>query len=47
MVTKYPDNLQGYLWIANNASAKDPDSEIGPGKTKVYKSCFGRPQLTL
>jgi tetratricopeptide (TPR) repeat protein len=34
MVAKYPDNLQGYLWIANNASAKDPDSELGIAKPK-------------
>lgn len=34
MVTKYPDNLQGYLWMANIASAKDPDSELGLAKPK-------------
>ncbi len=34
MVAKYPDNLQGYLWMANTASAKDPDSELGLAKPK-------------
>ncbi|HQN58052.1 MAG TPA: carboxypeptidase-like regulatory domain-containing protein, partial [Bacteroidales bacterium] len=34
MVAKYPDNLQGYLWLANIASAKDPDSELGLAKPK-------------
>ncbi|MFZ0472664.1 MAG: tetratricopeptide repeat protein [Bacteroidales bacterium] len=34
MVAKYPDNLQGYLWIANTASAKDPDSELGLARPK-------------
>jgi len=34
MVAKYPNNLQGYLWIANTASAKDPDSELGLARPK-------------
>jgi len=34
MVAKYPDNLQGYLWIANTASAKDPDSDLGLARPK-------------
>jgi len=34
MTEKYPDNLQGYLWIANTASAKDPDSELGLAKPR-------------
>ena len=34
MITKYPDNLQGYLWMANTASAKDPDAELGLAKPR-------------
>jgi len=34
MIAKYPDDIQGYLWSANNASAKDPDSELGLAKPK-------------
>jgi len=34
MIAKYPDNLQGYLWSANDASAKDPDSELGLARPK-------------
>jgi tetratricopeptide (TPR) repeat protein len=34
MVARYPDNLQGYLWLANTASAKDPDSELGLAKPR-------------
>lgn len=34
MLLKYPDNLQAYLWSANNASAKDPDSKLGLAKQK-------------
>lgn len=34
MTTRYPNNLQGYLWLANNASAKDPDSELGLARPK-------------
>jgi tetratricopeptide (TPR) repeat protein len=34
MTAKYPDNLQGYLWMANTASAKDPDSEQGLAKPR-------------
>ena len=34
MTAKYPDNLQGYLWRANIASAKDPDFELGLAKPK-------------
>jgi tetratricopeptide (TPR) repeat protein len=34
MIAKYPDNLQGYLWLANTASAKDPDSELGLAKPR-------------
>lgn len=26
MIAKYPDNLQWSFWLANIASAKDPDS---------------------
>lgn len=37
MVKKYPSNLQGYLWIANTASAKDPDAEQGLAKPKFKK----------
>ncbi len=37
MVAKYPNSLQGYLWLANNASAKDPDSEKGLAKPKFIK----------
>ena len=38
MVAKYPDNLQGYLWIANTASAKDPEFGTWPCKTQVCHS---------
>ena len=34
MIAKYPDNIQGYLWMANIASAKDPDSELGLAKPR-------------
>jgi len=34
MIEKYPDNLQGYLWMANIASAKDPDAELGLAKPR-------------
>ena len=34
MITKYPDKLSAYLWAANNASAKDPDSKLGLAKEK-------------
>ncbi len=34
MITKYPDQLSAYLWAANNASAKDPDSKLGLAKQK-------------
>ncbi|MCK9640982.1 MAG: tetratricopeptide repeat protein [Prolixibacteraceae bacterium] len=34
MIAKYPDQMQGYLWSARNASAKDPDSKLGIGKQK-------------
>jgi len=34
MLLKYPDYLQAYLWSANNASAKDPDSKLGLAKQK-------------
>jgi len=34
MIAKYPNNLQGYLWMANIASAKDPDSELGLAKPR-------------
>jgi tetratricopeptide (TPR) repeat protein len=37
MIEKYPANLQGYLWVANIASAKDPDSEQGLAKPKFEK----------
>jgi len=29
MITKYPDDIQAYLWSARSASAKDPDSKLG------------------
>lgn len=34
MLLKYPDYLQAYLWAANTASAKDPDSKLGLAKQK-------------
>jgi tetratricopeptide (TPR) repeat protein len=34
MIAKYPDYIPAYLWAANNASAKDPDSKLGLGKQK-------------
>lgn len=34
MSTKYPDNIQAYLWSARSASAKDPDSKLGLTKPK-------------
>src|SRR5690606_11661129 len=34
MTSKYPDNLQAYLWRANIAAAQDPDSELGIAKPK-------------
>ncbi len=34
MTVKYPDNLLGYLWQANTASAQDPDSDLGLAKPK-------------
>lgn len=34
MVAKYPNNLDGYLWLANNASSQDPDSKLGLAKPK-------------
>jgi len=34
MIAKYPDDLQGYLWAANTASASDPDFELGLAKPK-------------
>jgi tetratricopeptide (TPR) repeat protein len=34
LIAKYPDYLLAYLWDANNASAKDPDSRLGIGKQK-------------
>ncbi|MEI6678406.1 MAG: tetratricopeptide repeat protein [Mariniphaga sp.] len=34
MITKFPDYLPAYLWSANNASAKDPDSKLGLAKQK-------------
>ncbi len=34
MTAKYPDNLQGYLWMANIAAAKDPDAELGLAKPR-------------
>jgi len=37
MVAKYPGNLQGYLMMANSASSKDPDSELGLAKPKFLK----------
>jgi tetratricopeptide (TPR) repeat protein len=37
MIAKYPSNLQGYVYDANVASAKDPDSELGLAKPKFEK----------
>jgi len=37
MAAKYPSNLQAVLWMANIASAKDPDSEQGLAKPKFEK----------
>jgi len=34
LVAKYPESLQGYLWLANNASAQDPDFKLGLAKPK-------------
>ncbi len=34
MIQKYPDNIQGYLWMANTASAQDPDSDLGLARPK-------------
>jgi tetratricopeptide (TPR) repeat protein len=34
MVVKNPDHVNAYLWLANNASAKDPDSKTGLAKAK-------------
>lgn len=34
MIVKYPDHVNAYLWLANNASAKDPDAKAGLAKTK-------------
>jgi tetratricopeptide (TPR) repeat protein len=34
LVAKYPESLQGYVWIANTASAKDPDSKLGLAEPK-------------
>lgn len=34
MIEKYPDHIQAYLWIANNASAQDPDAKGGLAKSK-------------
>lgn len=34
MIAKYPGNLQGYMWAANTAAAKDPDAELGLAKPK-------------
>jgi tetratricopeptide (TPR) repeat protein len=34
MIAKYPDHIKAYLWLANTASAKDPDSKTGLAKEK-------------
>jgi len=34
MIAKYPDHINAYLWIANNASAKDPDAKGGLAEAK-------------
>jgi len=36
MIGKYPGNLQGFRWIADIASAKDPDSELGLAKPRFH-----------
>lgn len=37
MTEKYPDNLQGYLWLANTASAQDPDADLGLATPRFQK----------
>jgi tetratricopeptide (TPR) repeat protein len=34
LIKKYPESLQGYLWLANSASSQDPDSKLGLAKPK-------------
>lgn len=34
LIHKHPDYVPAYLWIANNAVAKDPDSKLGLAKEK-------------
>jgi tetratricopeptide (TPR) repeat protein len=34
MIAKWPEHVNAYLWIANNASAKDPDAKGGLAKSK-------------
>lgn len=34
MAEKFPNYIPGFLWAANNASAKDPDSKLGLAKSK-------------
>jgi tetratricopeptide (TPR) repeat protein len=34
LIAKYPESLQGYMWLANSASAQDPDSKLGLAKPK-------------
>lgn len=37
MVEKYPESLSGQLWLANSASAQDPDSKLGLARPKFEK----------
>ncbi len=39
--TKSPDYIPGYLWDANNAVAKDPDSKLGLAKSK-FSALIGK-----
>lgn len=34
MLTKYPSSIQGHLWAANTAAAKDPDAKQGLARPK-------------
>ncbi len=34
MIAKYPNNISGYNWAANNAAAKDPESKTDIAKDK-------------
>jgi tetratricopeptide (TPR) repeat protein len=34
LIQKFPDFIQGYVWAANNASAMDPDNNLGIARPK-------------